>query len=118
MNKPKTIISDIDGTLIKHCGDCTKQHLIEPELLPGVKEKIIEWDRAGCNIILITGRHESVRNDTERQLAQAGIFYDTLVMGIKNFERVLINDRKPNKTEDTAFAVNLVRNNGMEDVEI
>jgi len=118
MNKSKTIITDIDGTLIKHCGDITKQHLIKAELLPGVKDKLIEWDRSGCNIILITGRRESVRVATEQQLAKAGIFCDTLVMGIKNFDRILINDRKPNNTEDTAFAINLVRNEGMKGVEI
>lgn len=115
---PKTIISDIDGTLIKHCGDITQQHLITPQLLQGVKEKLMEWDRAGNNIILITGRRESVREDTERQLAKVGIFYDQLIMGIKNYDRVLINDKKPDKTEDTAFAINLVRNKGLKGIDI
>ena len=118
MNKPKTIISDIDGTLIYHCGDISKQHLIKAELLPGVKEKLIEWDRGGYNIILITGRRESTRQATEKQLVEAGIFYDQLIMGLKNFQRVLINDRKPDSTADTCFAINLVRNEGMEGVQI
>jgi hypothetical protein len=114
----RTIISDIDGTLIRHCGDITKQHLIVPELLDGVKEKLIEWDREGNNIILITGRRESVRADTERQLSQAGIFYDQLIMGIKNYDRILINDKKPDKIEDTAFAINLIRNTGLKGINV
>jgi histidinol phosphatase-like enzyme len=118
MIQPKTIITDIDGTLIRHCGDISKQHLIKVELLPGVKEKLIEWDRGGYNIILITGRRESTRQATEKQLCEAGIFYDHLIMGLKNFNRVLINDRKPDSINDTCFAINLVRNEGIEGIQI
>jgi len=117
-NRPKTIICDIDGTLFKHEGDITQQHLIVPTLLPGVKEKIQEWDRKGYRIILMSGRRESTRKYTEKQLTDAGIFFDQLILGVTGGIRVLINDRKPNGTFDTAEAINLERNSGMENINV
>jgi hydroxymethylpyrimidine pyrophosphatase-like HAD family hydrolase len=117
MERPKTIISDIDGTLFKHNGDICSQHLGTPVLLPGVKESFQNWDRNGYHIILVTGRRESVREDTERQLSEAGIFYDALVMGVGGGVRVLVNDRKVNSNEDMAICVNLLRNDGIESLK-
>jgi len=118
IDRPKTILCDIDGVLFEHCGDITKQHLVEPKLLPGVIEQIKKWDIKGYKIILVTGRRESVRKETEVQLSKAGILYDQLVMGVTGGVRVLINDRKPNGTDDTAVSVNVIRNCGLEEVDI
>ena len=116
--RPKTIFCDIDGTLVKHelpwKNAIPKKQL---ELLPGTIEKFSEWDAKGYIIILVTGRKESLRANTERQLAEAGIIYDQLVMGIGGGPRVLINDDKPNGSI-TSFAFNLNRNEGIKDVEI
>jgi len=116
--RPKTIISDIDGVIFEHTGDISELHLITPILLPGVKEKWINFDRKGYKIVLITGRRESTRKKTEEQLTNAGIFYDQLIMGVGGGPRVLINDRKEGSTEDTAIAVNLIRNAGLKDASI
>jgi hypothetical protein len=116
--RPKTIFCDIDGTLFHHSGDLHKQTMLKPGLLDGVKEKIVEWDRKGYNIILTTGRKESCRKVTEEQLAHAGIFYDQLVMGLGGGCRVLINDLKPNSETPTAVAINLERNKGVKNVEV
>ena len=62
----KTIFCDIDGTLIKHHGNQTKQ-LLSPELLDGTIDTINSWDRTGHRIILVTGRRESTRSVTETQ---------------------------------------------------
>jgi hydroxymethylpyrimidine pyrophosphatase-like HAD family hydrolase len=113
-----TIICDIDGTLVKHKGDICKQHLNKITLLEGTRKKLQEWDRKGYRIILLTGRRESVREFTEKQLAEAGIFYDILIMGVGNGKRFLINDKKPSGNEDTAIAINLTRNEGIENVNI
>lgn len=112
-NRPKTIISDIDGVIFRHTGDISELHSIKPMLLPGVKKKWIEFDRKGYRIILITGRRESVRKQTEEQLANAGIFFDQLIMGVGGGPRILINDKKEGNTEDTAVAINLIRNEGL-----
>lgn len=116
--RPKTIICDIDGTLIKHNkpNDIANSSYI-PELLEGTIDKLNEWERNGYNIILLTGRKESMRRVTEKQLAQLGIYYDQLIMGVGGGSRYLINDYKPNGTE-SAFAINIERNKGIKNINI
>lgn len=116
--KTKTLLLDIDGTLFKHGGDMTRQCTENPVLLPGVKEKFIEWDRKGYRIILISGRRESERENTVIQLKNAGLFYDQLILGAGNGPRVLVNDLKDYSPEPTAVAVNIVRNSGLEKIDI
>ncbi len=117
--RPKTLFCDIDGTLVKHESPLlSSKPGFVMELLPGTLEKLEEWDRAGYNIILTTGRRESMRSETERQLSEVGIIYDYLLMGIKGGKRYLINDRKPNRSENYAEAINLDRNEGIGDIEI
>ena len=117
-SKPKTIICDIDGVLLRHRNKGVSIQLKKAKPLNGTLEKINEWDAKGYNIILITGRRESQRHETEEQLSYYGIFYDQLVMGVGGGDRIVINDRKPNSDRDTAYAVNLDRNNGIGDVEL
>ena len=114
--RPKTVFCDIDGTLCEHGGDICVQHLRPLNVLPGVLEHLREWDRRGYHIILVTGRRESVREDTVRQLAAAGIIYDQLVMGVGGGTRVLINDTKQGSVGETAISINLVRNQGLLDI--
>ena len=117
-NRPKTIFCDIDGTLIKHNGSLSRQAKSKPIILEGVLEKLDEWDRKCYNIILTTGRKESLRSVTEKQLGALGIYYDQLIMGIGGGYRVLINDLKPDNSEPTALAINLRRNEGIKNVVI
>lgn len=109
---PETIILDIDGTILKHQGDLYNINLNIPELLPGVKEKFDEWDKASCKIILISGRRESMRAVTEQHLRSLGLFWDQLILGAGRGRRILVNDMKPSSSEPTAVAVNLIRNEG------
>ena len=113
----KTIFCDIDGTLLQHHGDAVKQLTNRPVILDGTIEKLIEWDRQGYIIILTTGRRESVRAATEKQLSSIGIFYDQLVMGIGSGPRYLINDCKSNG-DGTAHAIGIKRNEGIKNVKI
>ena len=117
MNRPKTIFLDIDGTLIYHSEIISEQFTKPPKLLNGTLEKLSEWDRKGYNIILTTGRREGVRDITTKQLAELGIFYDQLIMGLGGGVRVIINDRKKDKENDTAIAINLKRNEGIGNIE-
>ena len=113
-NRPKTIFCDIDGTLIKHFPPtvtCIPDFV--PTLLSGTVEKLLEWDKSGCNIILVSGRREASRSETERQLSKLGIIYDKLILGIGGGKRYLINDRKDYSDEDYAIAINLDRNVGV-----
>ena len=116
-NKPKTIICDIDGVLLEHRNQGLSSQLYSSPLENTI-DKLTEWDSKGYNIILITGRRESQRQKTEEQLDLFDIFYDQLIMGVGGGDRVIINDRKPNSDRDTAYAINLNRNEGVENVEI
>ena len=116
--RPKTIICDIDGTLVEHQPLHTNTvETADLKLLPGTIQKLSEWEMRGYKIILITGRKESMRVSTEAQLKRAGIFYDVLIMGVGGGARYLINDKKPDGAE-TAFSINLIRNIGIENIEI
>ena len=116
--RPKTIFCDIDGTLVKHSFPTNNTDSLKTlKLLPGTIEKISEWDAKGYNIILTTGRRESMRKATEEQLAEVGIIYDKLIMGIGGGDRIVINDNKPDGRQ-TAFAFNIERDKGIKDIEI
>jgi len=118
-NRPKTIFCDIDGTLVTHAKPTDSQKPIHKlDLLEGTIEKLLEWDKLGYNIILTTGRKESLREVTKNQLAEAGIIYDQLIMGIGGGKRYLINDRKPYGDENYAVAINLERNTGIKNIKI
>ena len=117
-NRPATIFCDIDGTLVKHVSPLeTSKPTYRMELLPGTTEKLAEWDIKGYNIILLSGRREGTRKETERQLAEMGIIYDQLILGVGGGVRHLINDIKPDASK-TAFSHNINRNKGIGDIEI
>ncbi len=117
--RPVTIFCDIDGTLVKHYSPViSSKPNFKMELLDGTLETILEWDKRGYNIILTTGRRESMRKETEKQLSEIGIIYDQLIMGIKGGKRYLINDKKSYNNEDYAVAINLDRDKGILNLEI
>lgn len=117
-NRPKTIFCDIDGTLVRHQPpSVTSKSNYIMEILPGTLDKLLEWDKKGYNIILTTGRKESLRKVTEKQLADCGIFYDQLIMGIGGGARYLINDAKPDGAE-SCFSYCLERDTGIKNLEI
>jgi hydroxymethylpyrimidine pyrophosphatase-like HAD family hydrolase len=120
MSRPKTIFCDLDGTLVKHPGDVglIQDPNYELEVLPGVDKLLYEIDVNSYHLVITTGRKESARESTIKQLQRAGILYDQLIMGFGGGDRILINDRKSGRTEDTAFAINVTRNEGVKDVKI
>ena len=111
--RPKTIFLDIDGTILKHHGNLVNIYKNEPEVLDGVHEVLNDWDMKGYNIILTTGRKESLRKFTEKQLEDLHIFYDQLIMGIGGGVRYVINDFKPTSNLPTCHAITIDRNKGI-----
>jgi len=117
--RPATIFCDIDGTLVTHTKPTDAQlPTYKLTLLEGTLEKLLEWDKLGYKIILTTGRKESLREVTKYQLAEVGIIYDQLIMGIGGGKRYLINDRKSNSGEDYAIAININRNEGIKKLNL
>tara|TARA_B100000902_G_scaffold55302_1_gene61983 strand:+ start:3917 stop:4276 length:360 start_codon:yes stop_codon:yes gene_type:complete len=118
--RPKTILCDLDGTLVEHSNPIEVQNpKLELKVLPGVHDKLNEWDTKGYHVIITTGRKHSAREATIKQMQRAGINYDQLIMGFGGGDRILINDRKPHAPDkDTAYCINLVRDKGIEDVEL
>lgn len=114
----KTIFLDIDGCILRHNGDQYTQIKKKPKALPGAIEKLREWELKEYKIILTTGRKESTREITERQLSKLGIIYDQLVMGLNRGERIIINDKKPNNDMTTASAIEIIRNEGLKNINI
>jgi ribonucleotide monophosphatase NagD (HAD superfamily) len=109
----KTLLIDIDGTLCVHEPPELATHPDHVmELLPGSADRLRKWHEAGHLIILATGRAESKREATVKQLEQAGLVYDQLVMGLTRGKRILINDCKPDGTV-TVAAYALPRNGGI-----
>ena len=105
----KTIICDIDGTIFKYQGGTPEVTNNRVEPLPGVIQQMNQWEMEGSRIIIITGRRESLREKTEKDLQRFGIPYDVLLMGYADSGRVLINDEG---SITKAHAVSLERDKG------
>lgn len=114
----KVIFCDIDGTLCKHENlNIIANSNYKLQILPGTIDKFLEWNKKGYLIILTTGRKESLRKATIKQLENAGIFYDKLIMGIGSGKRILINDKKDNG-QISAECYNIERNAGIKEINI
>ena len=112
----KAIFCDIDGTILKHLNTSTNVQTKPAELLQGTLERFNKWDERGYAIIIVTGRRESVREKTEKQLKEFGFFWDYLIMGIGPGMRLLVGDKTPNG-DITNFAINLDRDSGFDQNE-
>jgi NDP-sugar pyrophosphorylase family protein len=115
-DKPKSIFIDIDGTLLKHMHTISDVYSTEAIVLPGVIEKLNEWDSQGYKVILTTARKESTRQLTEDQLRKFGIAWDFLIMGVGG-RRYIINDKLSEKGKDRAVGINVITNEGFKTVD-
>lgn len=127
-SRGKTLFVDIDGTIFKHMGNATGACFDpvpfekgDPDvspwyLLSAVCAVFNNWCSKGYRIILTTGRNESMREVTEKQLRYAGLFWDMLIMGIGGGERILINDMSTNNLPK-AIAINVTRDEGFENID-
>ena len=109
-NIPKTIFCEIDGVILS-------EQTSEPTCLKGVLEQFSKWKEVQYKVVLTTSRPELMREETENILRKFGLEYYTLVMGLpEGGDRVVINAKFG--IENAAFSLNLVRNRGMEEVEV
>jgi len=115
----KTWFVDIDGTIVEHRSNKEISRNTQEKLLPGSKEFLQEARQNGDQIILTTARLTIHKEHTERMLNDFGIPYDEIIYNLSPYERILINDIKPEgaygkREMYTAFAINVERNRGLE----
>jgi hydroxymethylpyrimidine pyrophosphatase-like HAD family hydrolase len=115
--KPKTIICDIDGTILRHAHRFSDLNQYNPELLNGVRDKFNQWDSQNHKIILMTARKESAREITEKHLKDLGLAWDVLIMGVFGGTRILINDKLKKEDIDRAIAINVITDKGFDKVD-
>ena len=110
---PKTWFIDLDGTVLVH-----NPGLAEPDrLLPGVREFWAKAIRLEDRVILVTARDPQFETATRVFLAMQELRFDQLIMGLPTGERIVLNDKKPSGLH-TAIAINVLRNGGLDGIEI
>jgi len=116
MEKKSTIFCDIDGTIFvyRKFANYTTE---EPQVIPSTLKYLQEQKAQGHMVILTTARPKELYDHTVFELEKNNVPYDAIILGIERGPRYLINDMDPDKPGPRAIAYNLIRNQGMPDVE-
>tara|TARA_B100000427_G_scaffold286013_2_gene259791 strand:- start:315 stop:731 length:417 start_codon:yes stop_codon:yes gene_type:complete len=123
----KTWFIDIDGTIVKHWGNEQLDEAIEEKgQFSHLSEEPIKESVEFLNsippsdtIVLTTARDSKHEDHTLRMLQHYNIRYDRIMFDLRSGPRYLVNDIKPiglvnnSKPLDTAFALNVERNQGI-----
>ena len=115
---PRLLFVDLDGTIFHHHGSLEDLVNKPTIVLEGVREQLQKWYLNDDKIIFTTGRRESMRSFTEKQLSDNYIFYDKLIMNVGRGNRVVINDCKTDSNMVTAQAIMVERNKGLKNLAI
>jgi hypothetical protein len=107
-NNKVSIFCDIDGTLVKAQPRNT-YHIPPDPLVNNIKilKKLLS---EGNEIIFVTSRPESARNNTQTMLNNLGFGGCKLLMGLQNSKRIVINDYNASNPYPRAIAINIFRN--------
>lgn len=114
MEKKNTIFCDIDGTIFMYRKFETYTQT-KPEVIPSTLEYLKEQSSLGHMIVLTTARPQYLEIHTIKELIEAEVPYDKLIMGIERGPRYLINDMDPNEEGFRAYAINLQRDKGFKE---
>jgi len=110
-NDRPVIFCDIDGTLIHSQSRVGKNKFSdEPVLLEKNVAKILEYQRRGSQIVFTTARNKNLESRTREILDGMGFENYTLIIGLLNSSRILINDYNAANPYPRAVAVNIQRN--------
>ena len=108
-NKP-VIFCDIDGTIIKNQGRIGKNnYLDEPIPLEKNIKRLLELQSEGAQFVFTTARPTEFHSRTKEMLFNLGFSNFTLLCGLQNSKRILINDYNKTNPYPRAEAINLVR---------
>ena len=108
-NDRPVIFCDIDGTIVKAQSrlDLEAQRPYEP-LVNNVK-RLLELQNKGAQFIFVTAREPVYRTETRQMLYHMGFMSFTLLEGLQNSRRILINDYNNANPYPRAEAINLKR---------
>jgi hypothetical protein len=106
-NDKAVVFCDIDGTIIK-AQSKNDYHLDAIPLIKNLEciKKLISKKN---QIIFVTARPESARSETQNMLNTLGLSGHTLIMGLQNCKRILINDFNAANPYPRAIAINIQR---------
>lgn len=109
-NDKPVIFCDIDGTIIKN------QSRVGPNnyygdfiVLQNSVNRLLELQRQGSQFIFTTSRPKELLQKTDEVLTQLGFANYTLIAGLQNSRRILINDFNNNNPFPRAEAINVQR---------
>lgn len=108
-NKP-VIFCDIDGTIIKNqgrVGENSYSHDVIP--LPNSVKRLLELQEAGAQFVFTTSRPKRFLDKTDKALTEMGFKDYTLIAGLQNSRRIIINDFNNNNPFPRAEAINVRR---------
>jgi len=108
-NDRPVIFCDIDGTIIQAQSrlDLEAKKPVVP--LPNNIKRLLELQAKGAQFIFVTAREPQYRAETRQMLYELGFMSFTLIEGLQNSRRILINDYNNANPYPRAEAINIKR---------
>lgn len=108
-NDRPVIFCDIDGTIIQAQSrlDLEAKKPVVP--LPNNIKRLLELQAKGAQFIFVTAREPQYRAETRQMLYELGFMSFTLIEGLQNSRRILINDYNNANPYPRATAINIKR---------
>lgn len=108
-NDRPVIFCDIDGTIIKAQSRLDLEARKPYEPLTNNVKRLLELQEKGSQFIFVTAREPQWRSETREMLYELGFKSFTLLEGLQNSSRILINDYNSANPHPRAIAVNIKR---------
>ncbi len=110
----RTLFVDIDGVLVKNSSEHFDPKWGTTEAITKNVKHLMDLRSNGrTQIILTTARSEKFSNQTEKQLKECGIEYDSIVYGLLHSKRLVINDFSKTNPYPSCEAYNVPRDSEM-----
>jgi hypothetical protein len=108
-NDKPVIFCDIDGTIIKAQSRLDLESHKPHEALVNNVNRLLELQSQGAQFIFVTARETQYRAETREMLYELGFKSFTLIEGLQNSRRILINDYNNANPYPRAEAINIKR---------
>lgn len=107
----RTYFVDVDGILMKNCGKYGSVNWANnKDVIKENIETLIELQKKGAQIIIVTSRPEEFRKNLEKLLQTYSIKPYAILMGLNHAARVILNDFAPTNPYPSSIAITLPRN--------